>query len=142
MHGKGEGVFGYEVTDAELLHELVEPVLQLILNYGHLARMQVDPASLIGPRRTVLLVSLDMTSDGGKLRPYLVVPSGLQLDFQQVAAFGAEQAAIGAAAGTLGFLHTGLAEQHARARACLLRRCEDHHPARRPIEHPWTAGSA
>jgi len=56
--------------------------------------MKVNPPAGIGPRRAVFQVPLDVTPDGGKLGPDLVVAPGVQLDLQQVVALQAQKETI------------------------------------------------
>ena len=46
--------------------------------------MEADAAIRIGPRRPVLQISLYMDTDGRELRPYLMMPSRMEIDLKQM----------------------------------------------------------
>ncbi len=57
------------------------------MDEAQFAGMQTDAAVFIGTRKAIFQVSLDGATDGSQLCPDLVMPPGMQFDFQQVIRF-------------------------------------------------------
>ena len=72
--------------------------------------MQTDTAIGIGATGTVFQVALDGTTDRCKLAAYLVVTSGLEIDFQEAVVLATHEGAVGQY-GLLGLFIAGLGDK-------------------------------